>query len=284
MRQLARNLYVHATSTGVNVGAVVTEAGLIYIDAPMMPDEARAWRQHLAELSGVEPVYLINTDYHGGHAVGNPLLGGTIVAHEAMWEHLTRMSDSYRQKILDKWQKDYPAQFTEIKALAFARPQLTFMGRMTLYCGDTTLQLIHVGGHTPATTMVYLPESRTLFTGDILVLARYPYLGDANTKEWLEALTLIRRLDPAIVVPGHGEICDSKATEPLSAYIRAIRSGVRQFFKTGKSKSETISKLRKQDWILYPSSDKAGLDALIKINISRVYDELKAEARQQKQE
>lgn len=280
MRQLAPDVYVHTTSTGVNVGAVVTAAGLVYIDAPMMPDEARAWRKNLAELTGAEPVYLVNTDYHGGHAVGDPLLGGTIVAHEAMWEHLTRMSESYRQRILDKWQKDYPGQFAEIKTLAFARPELTFQGRMTLYCDDMTLQLIHVGGHTSATSMVYLPEPRILFTGDILVLGRYPYLGDANTKEWLEALTLIRRLDPAIVVPGHGDVCDAKATDPLSAYIRAIRAGVRQFFKSGKSKSETISKLRKQEWVMYPSSEKAGLDALIKTNISRVYDEMKAEARQ----
>lgn len=283
MRQLAPNVYVHATSTGVNVGAILTSGGLVYIDAPMMPEEARAWRQNLAELTGAEPAYLINTDYHGGHAVGDPLLGGTLVAHEAMWKHLTGMSESYRQKILDKWQKDYPNEFAEIRTLAFARPELTFLGRMTLYCGDTTLQLIHVGGHTPATSMVYLPEARILFTGDILVLERYPYLGDANTKEWLEALTLIRRLDPAIVVPGHGDVCDSKATEPLSAYIRAIRAGVRQFFKGGKSKSETISKLRKQEWVMYPSSDKAGLDALIKTNISRVYDEMKAEARQKQE-
>ncbi|MBC7259481.1 MAG: MBL fold metallo-hydrolase [Chloroflexi bacterium] len=279
MRQIAANVYVHTTSTGVNVGAILTSQGLVYIDAPMMPEEARAWRQNLAELAGAEPLYLINTDYHGGHAVGNPILGGTIVAHEAMWKHLTGMSESYRQKILDKWQKDYPAEFAEIKTLAFSRPELTFLGRMTLYCGDTTLQLIHVGGHTPATTMVYLPELRILFTGDTLVLNRYPYLGDANTKEWLDALTLIRRLDPVTVVPGHGDLCDSKATEPLSAYIRAIRSGVRQFFKSSKSKSETISKLRKQDWVLYPTADKAGLDVLIKTNISRVYDEMKAEAR-----
>lgn len=279
MRQIAHNVYVHTTSTGVNVGAILTSQGLVYIDAPMMPEEARAWRQNLAGLTGAEPLYLINTDYHGGHAVGNPILGGTIVAHEAMWKHLTGMSESYRQKILDKWQKDYPAEFAEIKTLAFSRPELTFLGRMTLYCGDTTLQLIHVGGHTPATTMIYLPESRILFTGDTLVLNRYPYLGDANTKEWLDALTLIRRLDPVTVVPGHGDLCDSKATEPLSAYIRAIRSGVRQFFKSSKSKSETISKLRKQDWVLYPTADKAGLDALIKTNISRVYDEMKAEAR-----
>lgn len=281
MRQLAQNVYVHTTSTGVNVGAVLTAQGLVYIDAPMMPDEARAWRQNLAQLSGLEPLYLINTDYHGGHAGGDPLLGGTLVAHEAMWKHLTGMSESCRQKILDRWQKDYPGAFAEIKTLAFARPELTFQGRLTLYCDDTTLQLIHVGGHTPATSMVYLPESRILFTGDTLVLDRYPYLGDANTKEWLEALTLIRRLNPVAIVPGHGDVCDAKATEPLSAYIRAIRSGVRQFFKSGKSKSETISKLRKQGWVLYPTSDKSGLDTLIKTNISRVYDEMRAEARQQ---
>ena len=279
MRQLAPNVYVTSTSTGVNVGVILASEGLVYVDAPMIPEEARAWKQSVASLTDAAPLFLINTDYHGGHAVGNSILGGTIVAHESVWKHLTGMSDSYRQKILDKWHKDYPFEFAEIKTLAFSRPELTFRGRMTLYCGDTTLQLIHVGGHTPATAMVYLPDLRILFTGDILVLGRYPYLGDANTKEWLDALTLIRRMEPEIIVPGHGGPCDSKATEPLSAYIRAIRSGVRQFFKSGKSKSETVNKLRRQDWVMYPSADKAGVDMLIKANISRVYDEMKVEAR-----
>ena len=279
MRQLAPNVYVTSTATGVNVGAIITSDGLVYVDAPMIPQDARAWKERTAALTDAPPLFLINTDYHGGHAVGNPILGGTIVAHEATWKHLTSMSDSYRQKILDKWHKDYPSEFAEIKSLAFRRPELTFQSRLTLYCGDTTLQLIHVGGHTPATAMVYIPESRILFTGDILVLDRYPYLGEANTKEWLEALTLIRRMEPAIVVPGHGALCDAGATEPLSTYIRAIRSSVRQFFKSGKSKSETVNKLRKQDWVTYPGADKAGLDALIKTNISRVYDEMKIEAR-----
>lgn len=279
MRRLAPNVYVQSTSTGVNVGVILTSEGLVFVDAPLIPDEARAWRQSVASVTDAEPRFLINTDYHGGHAVGNPLLGGTIVAHEFAWKHLTGMSESYRQKIYDKWIKDHPFEFAEIKALAFSRPELTFQGRMALYCGDTTIQLIHVGGHTPATAMVHLPESGILFTGDILVLNRYPYLGDANTKEWLEALTLIRRLEPAIIVPGHGAPCDSKATEPLSAYIRAIRSGVRQFYKAGKSKSETVNKLRRQDWAMYPGADKTGIDMLIKANISRVYDEMKMEAR-----
>jgi cyclase len=283
MRQLAPNVYVTSTSTGVNVGVILTSEGPVYVDAPMIPEDARAWKQRVASLTDAAPLFLINTDYHGGHAVGNPILGGTIVAHEGVWKHLTGMSDSYRQKILDNWHRDHPFEFAEMKTLAFSRPELTFQGRMTLYCGDTTLQLIHVGGHTPATAMVYLPDHRMLFTGDVLVLGCYPYLGDANTKEWLDALTLIRRMEPEIIVPGHGGPCDSTATEPLSAYIRAIRSGVRQFFKTGKSKSETVNKLRRQDWVMYPSADATGVDMLIKANISRVYDEMKAEARKKEE-
>jgi len=278
MRQLASNVYVETAYTGANVGAILTSEGLIYVDAPMLPEQARHWKECTAALSSTPPLYLINTDYHGGHAVGDPLLGGTILAHESMWKHLTGMSESFRQKVLEKWQKDFPVEFPEMKKLAFARPELTFRGRMTLYCGDTVIQIIHVGGHTPATAMVYLPDSRILFTGDILVLNRYPYLGDANTKEWLDALTLIRRLNPAVIVPGHGDLCDVKATEPLSAYIREIRSGVRQFFKTSKSKSETVNKLRRQEWMMIPGVERNGLDMLIKANISRVYDEMKIEA------
>ncbi len=279
MRQLAPNVYIHTTSTTVNVAAILTSEGVVFVDAPMLPDEARTWRHSVANVTDAPPLYLINTDYHGGHALGDPLLGGTILAHEAMWRHLEGMSESYRGKLLEKWEKEFPFEFPEMRKLAFTRPELTFEGRMTLYCGDTTVQIIHVGGHTAATSMVYLPEQSILFTGDILVVGRYPYLGDANTKEWMDALTLIRRMNPSVIVPGHGKVCDSKATDPLSAYLRHIRAGVRKFFHAGRSKSETVSKLRRQEWIVYPGVKRAGLDLTIKANISRVYDEFKFEAR-----
>lgn len=279
MRQLAPNVYIHTTSTTVNVAAILTSEGVVFVDAPMLPDEARTWRHSIANVTDAPPLYLINTDYHGGHALGDPLLGGTILAHEEMWRRLERMSDSYRGKILESWEKQYPFEFAEMRKLAFTRPELTFGGRMTLYCGDTTIQIIHVGGHTSATAMVYLPDQDLLFTGDNLVVRRYPYLGDADTKDWLDALTLIRRMDPAMIVPGHGEVCDAKATEPLSTYLRQIRAGVRKFFNAGRSKSETVSRLRRQEWMTYPGVKRAGLDLTIKANVSRVYDEFKFEAR-----
>ncbi len=282
MQRLAPNVYIHTTSTTTNVAAILTSEGIVFVDAPMLPDEGRTWRYSLANVTDAPSLYLINTDYHGGHALGDPLLGGTIVAHEEMWRRLEGMSDSFRGKLLEKWEKDFPFEFAEMKKLAFTRPELTFEGRMTLYCGDTTVQVIHVDGHTPATSMVYLPDQDMLFTGDTLVVGRYPYLGDANTKEWLDALTLIRRMDPAVIVPGHGEVCDAKATEPLSAYLRQIRSGVRRYFNAGRSKSETVSKLRRQDWMAYPDVKPTGLDSTIKANISRVYDEFKFEARRKK--
>jgi cyclase len=282
MQQLAPNVYVETASEATNVAAILTSQGLVYVDAPMIPDQARAWKGVSAALTGDPPLYLINTDYHGGHSIGDPILGGTVVAHEAVWQHIVGMSESARKRVLDRWEKEHPFEFPEIKKLAFTRPELTFNGRMVLYCGDTVIQLIYTGGHTPATAMVYLPDSRVLFTGDILVLGRYPYLGEANTKEWLDALTLIRRMDPAIVVPGHGELCDAKATEPLSEYIRAIRGAVRRYFKDGRSKSETVNKLRRQDWLTYPGVERTpALDSTIKANISRVYDEFKFEARRQ---
>lgn len=280
MQQLAPNVYVQTTPRATNVGAILTSEGVVFVDAPLIPDEARAWSQAVSETTGAAPLYLINTDFHGGHTIGDRLLGGTIVAHEGVWQYFTGMSESFRNRLLERWQKEFPFEYPEIRRLAFPRPELTFEGRMTLYCGDTVIQLIRVGGHTPATSMVYLPDQRILFTGDVLVIGRYPFMGDANSKEWLNALTLIRRMDPEIIVPGHGEPCDARATEPLSAYLRDIRAHVRRFFHSGRSKSETVNKLRRQEWLDYPGVERSpNLDSIIKANISRVYDEYKFAAR-----
>ena len=61
--------------------------------------------------------------------------------------------------------------------------------------------------------MVWLPEERLLFTGDLAEQGIFPIFpwfppDDAvlDAARWREALTEMAALDPALVVPGHGAV------------------------------------------------------------------------------
>ena len=83
---------------------------------------------------------------------------------------------------------------------------MTFNDRMSLWLGKLQVEIIHAGrGHTKGDTVVWLPEERTLFSGDLVEYGATPYAGDAYYKDWPETLQKLRDLKPLALVPGRGD-------------------------------------------------------------------------------
>jgi cyclase len=134
-----------------------------------------------------------------------------------------------------------------------------------------------MGGHTPATSGLYLPKERILFTGDLVVVDEHPALGQCNSDEWLGKLRWLRKQKYAQIVPGHGPLCNVEASEPVSEYIRAMRSKVRSQFKSGRSKAEAAVVISQMlDFFPYRQGEKSIIEKRIRAGVSRVYDEMKS--------
>ena len=74
--------------------------------------------------------------------------------------------------------------------------------------------------------MMYVVEDRLLFCGDLLFAGRVPFVGNADSKGWLNAMDRMLALDPAVVVPGHGPVSrdvrrDLITTRDYLVYLRA---------------------------------------------------------------
>ncbi len=76
MLQLSEHLYAETAYSWANVGAAVTEAGIVLIDCPVRPSDSRSWQRELRILSPLGLSYLIATDYHGDHTVGVAFVEG----------------------------------------------------------------------------------------------------------------------------------------------------------------------------------------------------------------
>ncbi len=279
-REIAPDVFIETDFHGANVAFIVTNEGVILIDTPMLPDDARLWLSQIRERTEQPIIYIINTDHHRAHVIGNQYFPtATVVAHEHAWKEMKSYGDSFRTRLINMYRDRLPGAVAEWKRhLQIIKPEITFTGRTVLFKGDKEIHLIPVGGHTPATTVVYFPVEKLLFTGDVVITDRPPFLSQGNTKQWLQALTYLRKLRYDILIPGHGEPTGKEATDNMSNYLRMVRRKVRSAYRAGLPKADTARSLSHliRYWPI-PASEKPKADRRFKSGLGRVWNEIRAE-------
>ncbi|NOZ73201.1 MAG: MBL fold metallo-hydrolase [Chloroflexi bacterium] len=275
MYELAPQVYAETNFHNSNPGFIVTSEGVICFDSPMIPSEGKAWRKTIDEVSGGLPIlYVVITDHHRGHCLGSQWLSDTVIAHELAWKHMRNYGDNFKQRVRSSFKKrpDIRAQFDELRIVV---PSITFQDNLTIVRGERVVRILHVGGHTPATSMIWLPAEKILFAGDIVWIDQHPFMTQANSQEWLDALDFIRRLNPKHIVPGHGPICDVRILDRLTDYLTFLRQRTLDLFNAGRTKQQTASLLipELKPWFPIPPSRSSKIESQIRSGIGRVYDE-----------
>lgn len=277
MKEISPGIFIETDHRGANYAGIVTEVGVVVVDTPMVPDQARAFRQELTRLSGDKPfLYVVNTDHHRGHILGNQYFQPTpIVAHEQAWKHMKGYGDNFKQRVIDSFKKEpeVQAQLTDIQVII---PKITFSHRLDIVRGGRDLRIIRIGGHTAATSVIWLPNEKLLFVGDAVWVDQHPYMAQANSKEWLDGLTYIRKFKADKIVPGRGPICGRDATEKMSEYIRFMRARVRLNYRQGKTKQETVQSVLREvaGWFPISPAIKSKTESQIKQGIGRIWNEM----------
>jgi cyclase len=266
MNQVTKNVYVETGYRGCNPGFVVTSEGVVMIDTPQIPRDALAYRE-IVQKHG-KPVYLINTEPHGDHFTGNFFFDAVCVAHQGtreaiMQTQLEALKD--RIKLLD------PGFESQLGNYRIKLPTITFDQSMRLYVGDHTFELIHLPGHTASETAVFIPEERTVFTGDNIFNQVQAFLHEAWPKEWLDSLEVLKNLDADHYIPGHGEVCTKAYLDEQADFIKEWIIAVKEAVKKGWTLEEAQKRISFLD--RYPMGQ--GLEAfgpeLQKMNVARLY-------------
>lgn len=278
MERVTQNVYMETVWPGINVGAVITSEGIILVDTPFLPNEARRWQEDLAAITDQPIIYIINTDFNPDRVVGNSWFMAPVIAHEGVWEKARTYGNGFRQQLIDSIPTSMqPYAMRELITWRVTLPRITFTGRLTLYRGEQTIALIPADGATPASSLVYLPEAQVLFTGDTVVLGMHPLMTQANSKEWLETLNTIRKMRVEHIIPGRGPLGGKQDTYPLSEYLRQLRAQVRRLYLAGRSKAEAsalVSEL--MGYFPVPDDQRDIIRARVKGSVDRIYEEMKA--------
>jgi glyoxylase-like metal-dependent hydrolase (beta-lactamase superfamily II) len=147
--------------------------------------------------------YVIVTHYHADHIYGLQAFkaaGATIVAHPSGREYLH--SDNARQRLHASRQELAP-WIDERTRLQPADHWLD--GDTTLRVGSIDFRIRHVGpAHTSEDLVVHVPQRRVLFAGDLVFRGRIPFVGQADSRQWIASLTRLIQFEPRVMIPGHG--------------------------------------------------------------------------------
>jgi len=95
----------------------------------------------------------------------------------------------------------------------------------TIPAGDSQLEVIHTPGHAPDHLAFWHAESRTLFSGDLVVTGTtvvIPATMGGNLSDYLHSLRRVLALGPSRLLPAHGFAIDDPATI-ITRYLRHRR-------------------------------------------------------------
>jgi glyoxylase-like metal-dependent hydrolase (beta-lactamase superfamily II) len=174
----------------------------------------------------------------------------------------------------------FPRLFQAVETIpGLTWPTITFSDRMTIWLGKLQVDIVHAGrGHTKGDTVVWLPEERTLFSGDLVEYGATPYAGDAHFKDWPATLQKLRDLKPLALVPGRGDALASeeaveKAIAGTQAFLGDLYQTVSQGAEAGDSLKQAYDKAmaalqpRYGNWVIF--------EHCLPFDVSRAYDEAK---------
>ncbi len=209
-----------------NAAFVVTRAGVVVVDALGSPVLAERLMAEIRKVTDQPVTHVIVTHYHADHVYGLQAFkaaGARIVAHRAAKQYLD--SEIAQQRLQDSRQTLAP-WIDETTRLVAADQWID--GPTALTVGGVRFDIQPVGpAHTPEDLVVYLPQDKALLAGDLMFRRRIPFVGQADSGHWIEALDALLRFDPSVVVPGHGPLsttprADMQLTRDYLSHLRKV--------------------------------------------------------------
>lgn len=219
-----------------NAGIVIGDEQVLLVDTAATAKRTFALRDAVRELTDAPVRTVVNTHHHGDHTHGNFVFAdtATIIGHE-----LCASGIRAEGRLLEQL---WPAvEWGEIERVA---PTETFgdRGAVTVDAGGIVAEIIHIpAAHTVGDSVVWLPEQRVLFTGDLVFSGGTPFLLMGSLAGSLAALGTLRAFDPLVVVAGHGQVTDVSVLDATEDYLTWLAQLAAQTHARGLSPLEAAT-------------------------------------------
>ena len=208
-----------------NAGFFVTDEGVVVVDALGSPALAQELLREIHRVTPQALRYVVVTHYHADHIYGLQTLaqaGAKVIGHASAREYLN--SDT-AQRRLEASRIDL-APWIDANTRLVPADQWLDTQETRFRLGSMDFVVDHVGpAHTPEDVVVFVPQLGVLFAGDLFFQGRIPFVGQADSRLWIQALNRLMKYQPKIVIPGHGPastnpMVDMTMTRDYLLYLR----------------------------------------------------------------
>jgi glyoxylase-like metal-dependent hydrolase (beta-lactamase superfamily II) len=275
--RLSEHAWAYTAEGDPNTGIVIGDDAVLVADTQATPAMAADVIRRIREVTDKPIKYVVLTHYHAVRVLG---------ASAYQPQQILSSQDTY-DLIVERGEQDkaseigrFPRLFSNVETVppGMTWPTMTFVGKMTVWLGKLEVQLLQLGrGHTKGDTVVWLPQERTLFSGDLVEFDATPYAGDAYFKDWPTTLTNLAALKPLALVPGRGAALagEARVQEGLSgtaAFIADVRANVQAGVAAGKDLNAvykaTFAALKPKygHWVIF--------DHCMPFDVTRCFDEV----------
>jgi len=279
-RKLSEGVYAVLGDTGrgsegrSNAGFVVTKTGVVVIDALASPAQGKTLLRTIRTITTLPVQWLILTHHHPDHTFGAIVFkraGAKIIAHP---DRRTLASEDGDDAMVSAWTGVLGLR--EMQGFAFAdTPDVPVAHDTTLTLGGREF-VIDVPGtaHTPGDLVIWLPDARALFAGDLLIEDGVAMVVDGSSGGLLAALDRVAALEPLQVMPGHGRIPANpmQLIQLARCETLALRTTMRNDVQQGVSMSRALASLPPAD------RDRAvSRNSRVRRNAVRIFAEMEQE-------
>jgi len=273
--KLSDHAYAYTAEGDPNTGVIVGDDAVMVIDTQATPVMAQDVIRHIRKVTDKRIKYVVMSHYHAVRVLGcsgyNP-------------EHVIASRDTY-DLIVERGEQDmkseierFPRLFRAVESIpGLTWPTLVFQKHLTLWLGKLQVDIMQVGrGHTKGDTIVWLPQEKILFSGDLVEYEATPYAGDAYLADWPTTLDALAAMSPEKLVPGRGATLQTP--ERVKAGLDGTRAFVSEMFETVKLGAKAGRPMREVYKDTYAAlKPKFGhwviFDHCMPFDVSRAYDE-----------
>ncbi len=255
-----------------NLGFVVTDDGVLVINTGPSTRVARALHAAIGKITSQPVKWAVNVNGQNHYWLGNGYfqsLGAAIVAHKEadriMREAGETQLDSNQRLLKEK---------SEGTALAY--PSELLDDKREIKLGKTVIQFLHFGqAHTPGDIVVWLPRQKIAFAGDIVYIERMlVVLPISHSGSWIQSFDKLAKLDPKIIIPGHGHPADMMtARKDTRDYLAYLRAEIRKSLDKGEMQYDAEERIDQSGF-----SYLANFELLARRNAGQIYLEMEKDA------
>ncbi|MES2991536.1 MAG: MBL fold metallo-hydrolase [Pseudomonadota bacterium] len=275
--QLSEHAWAYTAEGDPNTGIIIGDDAVLVADTQATPAMAADVIRRIREVTDKPIKYVVLTHYHAVRVLGASAYGAQqILASQDTYDLIVERGEQDKASEIGR----FPRLFSNVESVppGMTWPTMTFTGKMTLWLGELEVQLLQLGrGHTKGDTVVWLPQERTLLSGDLVEFDATPYAGDAYFNDWPKTLENVAALKPLALVPGRGPALKGEAQvqaglSSTAGFIADVRASVQAGVAAGKDLNavykDTFAALKPKygHWVIF--------DHCMPFDVTRCYDEV----------